>query len=119
MLWRDPRPAELDNAKSRTNGGPHRPIRQLDEVQKALTVQDAYRLLVGSRQNGRMKVRRHTIRECERMQGFPDGWTAKVDEKIGFKLLGNAVTTNVVTFVGEAISKLLHESKKIRTNQRP
>lgn len=104
--WREPRPAELDNAKSRANGGPHRPIRHLDEVQKALTVQDAYRLLVGSKRNGKIKVRRHTITECERLQGFPDGWTSAVDQKLGFKLLGNAVTTNVVAFVGESILNL-------------
>lgn len=112
--WRDPLPAELDNAKSRSNGGPHRPIRDLDDVQKALTVQDAYRLLIGSSRAGKVKVRRHTITECERLQGFPDGWTAAVDAKSGFKLLGNAVTTHVVAFVGESIRK--HLAKKTNSN---
>lgn len=112
--WRDPRPAELDNAKSRSNGGPHRPIRNLDEVQKALTVQDAYRLLVGMKRNGKTKVRRHTIKECERLQGFPDGWTKAVDEKLGFKLLGNAVTTNVVKYVGECIIKRCKKPLRVR-----
>lgn len=109
MPWRDPRPAELDNAKSRSNGGPHRPIRLVTETQKALTVQDAYRLLIGCKRNGKLKVRRHTITECERLQGFPDGWTKAVDEKSRFKLLGNAVTVGVVSFVGSAISKFLHK----------
>ena len=75
------------------------------DVQKALTVQDAYRLLVGVKKNGNVRVRRHTIVECERLQGFPDGWTDAVVEKSGFKLLGNAVTTNVVQFVAAAILK--------------
>jgi site-specific DNA-cytosine methylase len=97
--WRSPKKAELDNSKSRGNGGPHRPIRFRNEVQKALTVQDAYRLLVGQNRNGVLQVRRHTIKECERLQGFPDGWTESVPESIGFKLLGNAVTTTVVQYV--------------------
>jgi hypothetical protein len=80
-------------------------------VQKALTVQDSYRLLVGAKLNGKMKVRRHTITECERLQGFPAGWTKAVDEKLGFKLLGNAVTTNVVAFVGDALCKFFKKKK--------
>lgn len=80
-------------------------------MQKALTVQDAYRLLVGLRRNGKVKVRRHTITECERLQGFPDGWTKAVDQKSGFKLLGNAVTTNVVAFVGESVKGIFSRKK--------
>lgn len=52
------------------------------------------------------KVRRLTPVECERLQGFPDGWTA-VDEKTAdshrYKQMGNAVTVNVLTWVGSRI----------------
>lgn len=49
--------------------------------------------------------RRLTPVECERLQGFPDGWTAtgKDGEQISdtqrYKCLGNAVTTNVITAI--------------------
>ncbi|GAG77737.1 unnamed protein product, partial [marine sediment metagenome] len=53
-----------------------------------------------------MKIRRLTPTECERLQGFPDGWTEKGRDESGeeiiisdtqrYKCLGNAVTTNVV-----------------------
>lgn len=39
--------------------------------------------------------RRLTITECERLQGFPDGWTVGSDTQ-RFKQCGNAVTVNVV-----------------------
>jgi len=51
------------------------------------------------------KIRRLTPKECERLQGFPDDWTkfGKDGEKISdtqrYKMLGNAVTTNVITHI--------------------
>jgi len=51
------------------------------------------------------KIRRLTPKECERLQGFPDNWTALGvgDEPISdtqrYKMCGNAVTTNVVEAV--------------------
>ncbi len=52
------------------------------------------------------RIRRLTPTECERLQGFPDGWTEKgIDNKGNcvtisdtqrYKTLGNAVTTNVI-----------------------
>ena len=48
-----------------------------------------------------MKIRRLTPTECERLQGFPDGWTEGVSDTQRYKCLGNAVTTNVVTEIGK------------------
>ena len=45
---------------------------------------------------GDMKIRRLTPKECERLQGFPDGWTEGVSDTQRYKTLGNAVTVNVV-----------------------
>lgn len=54
-------------------------------------------------------IRRLTPTECERLQGFPDGWTAKgaiygdgvgasveISDTQRYKTLGNAVTVNVI-----------------------
>lgn len=42
------------------------------------------------------RIRRLTPLECERLQGFPDGWTEGVSDTQRYKMLGNAVTVNVV-----------------------
>lgn len=47
------------------------------------------------------RIRRLTPLECERLQGFPDNWTAEgingpISDTQRYKVLGNAVTTNVV-----------------------
>ena len=41
-------------------------------------------------------LRRLTPTECERLQGFPDGWTEGVSDTQRYKQCGNAVTTNVI-----------------------
>jgi len=51
-------------------------------------------------------IRRLTPVECERLQGFPDGWTEGVSETQRYKQLGNAVTVNVV----ETILRRLREN---------
>lgn len=43
-----------------------------------------------------MRIRRLTPTECERLQGFPDGWTEGVSDSQRYKCLGNAVTVNVI-----------------------
>jgi len=49
------------------------------------------------------KIRRLTPTECERLQGFPDGWTTGLSDTQRYKTLGNAMTVNVV---GEIIKKI-------------
>lgn len=44
-------------------------------------------------------IRRLTPIECERLQGFPDNWTAGASDTARYKCLGNAVTVNVVSEV--------------------
>jgi DNA (cytosine-5)-methyltransferase 1 len=48
---------------------------------------------------GQQQVRRLTPRECERLQGFPDDWTAGQADSHRYKQLGNAVTVNVAHYV--------------------
>jgi len=49
----------------------------------------------------RGSVRRLTPIECECLQGFPNGWTGGVSDTQRYKMLGNAVTTNVVRAIME------------------
>ena len=49
------------------------------------------------------RVRRLTPRECERLQGFPDDWTGCGSDSARYKQMGNAVTTNVVAWIGKRI----------------
>lgn len=49
------------------------------------------------------KIRRLTPMECERLQGFPDGWTEGVSDTQRYKTLGNAVTVNVVREIAKKI----------------
>lgn len=49
-------------------------------------------------------IRRLTPRECERLQGFPDGWTEGVSDSQRYKTIGNAVTVNVVCVIIKAMT---------------
>ncbi|GAI13874.1 unnamed protein product [marine sediment metagenome] len=64
------------------------------------------------------RIRRLTPTECERLQGFPDGWTewgidrdgkkVRVSDTQRYKVLGNAVSVPVITFLGNLILRSLH-----------
>lgn len=49
--------------------------------------------------------RRLTPTECERLQGFPDGWTDVDGMKDGprYRMIGNAVTVPVIEWIGNRI----------------
>jgi len=55
-------------------------------------------------------IRRLTPIECERLQGFPNNWTLAEDnsDTQRYKMIGNAVTVDVVKAVGERIIKTLY-----------
>jgi site-specific DNA-cytosine methylase len=44
-------------------------------------------------------VRRLTPVECERLQGFPDDWTAGQSDSTRYKQMGNAVAVPVVEWI--------------------
>ena len=52
-------------------------------------------------------IRRLTPTECERLQGFPDGWTDGQSDTQRYKQLGNAVSVPVV----KAVMERLYETK--------
>lgn len=68
---------------------------------------------VGSRVRHGSIVRRLTPTECERLQGFPDGWTAAGVDESGttvqmadsprYRMMGNAVTVNVAQWIARNV----------------
>ncbi len=49
-------------------------------------------------------IRRLTPLECERLQGFPDGWTDGQSDSARYKQLGNAVAVPVVEWICKRIA---------------
>lgn len=59
---------------------------------------------------GYRRIRRLTPIECERLQRFPDNWTQygitdKISDTQRYKMLGNAVTVNVIKAIAGKIGK--------------
>jgi DNA (cytosine-5)-methyltransferase 1 len=52
-----------------------------------------------------LTVRRLTPTECERLQGFPDGWTDGQSDAPRYKQMGNAVAVPVVEWIINRIIK--------------
>lgn len=64
--------------------------------------QDTTRIQVASQ-----GVRRLTPVECERLQGFPDQWTAldgKAPDSRRYAAMGDAVTVNVARWIGQRLA---------------
>ena len=74
-------------------------------------------VVVEQREGGWFRLRKLTPLECERLQGFPDGWTAlglteegelvNLSDHRRYALLGNAVTVPVAEFLGKKILEKL------------
>jgi DNA (cytosine-5)-methyltransferase 1 len=69
-------------------------------------------------------VRRLTPTECERLQGFPDGYTAikwrytpieKCPDGPRYKVLGNSMAVPVMRWIGERIQKVEEKTKRTIT----
>jgi len=58
---------------------------------------------VGAVHSAGFGVRRLTPAECERLQGFPDNWTAGQSDTKRYKQLGNAVCVPVIEWLGRRI----------------
>ena len=50
-----------------------------------------------------MRIRRLTPLECERLMGYPDGWTEGLSDTQRYKTLGNGVVSNVVQIIVEKL----------------
>lgn len=51
-------------------------------------------------------VRRLTPKECTRLQGFPDDWTAGQSDTARYRMMGNAVSVPVTEWIGRRIVKV-------------
>ena len=80
------------------------------EQQLEVRTDDVSNTLTGVEKDNRVisksNIRRLTPTECERLQGFPDGWTEGQSDTQRYKQLGNAVTVNVVQAVAERIGEI-------------
>ena len=56
-------------------------------------------------------VRRLTPLECNRLQGFPNGWTEGYSDSTQYKMMGNAVTVNVARWIAERIKLVTSPNK--------
>lgn len=88
-----------DRANKKQNG---RQIKPAGEPTHTLTATDKHGVMVDG------IIRRLTPVECERLQAFPDNWTADgingpISDTQRYKMCGNAVTTNVIQAVFERI----------------
>ena len=87
------------------------PLKFLERNQRSIEGDYAY--TVDSMNTGGvmvdMRIRRLTPTECERLQGFPDGWTAEgingsISDTRRYKVLGNALTVNVAEAIIERLT---------------
>lgn len=89
-----------DRIVKRQNG---RRMKENGEPSFTLTAQDRHGIYDGK------SVRKLTPLECERLQGFPDGWIEygadgrKMSDHARYKALGNAVTVNFPRMIGEKL----------------
>jgi len=89
-----------DRLEKRQNG---RRFKTNNEPSFTITAQDKHGVYNGK------TIRRITPLECERLQGFPDDWTRRdcdnniVADTSRYKALGNAVTVNVIEYIGRNI----------------
>ena len=60
-------------------------------------------------------VRRLTPMECERLQGFPDGWAESLSDAQRYKALGNAVTVNVAEWIAKRLIKEMENDDQAGT----
>jgi site-specific DNA-cytosine methylase len=76
-----------------------------DEPMFSLTSTDKHAIANG------MQVRRLIPVECERLQGFPDGWTEGQADTQRYKQIGNAVAVPVVEWI---VKQLVDYDKQTR-----
>lgn len=65
--------------------------------------------------DGEAAVRRLTPLECERLQGFPDGWTAGEPDSPRYRMLGNAVAVPVIEWIAK---RLVEVDERVESRQR-
>jgi len=75
-----------------------RQFKEAGDPSFSLTTNDPHGIFDGK------KIRRLTPLECERLQGFPDGWTKGISDTQRYRCCGNAVTVPVVQYIMERLT---------------
>lgn len=89
-------------------GGRHAPIHP--QAPKMIQVEPNKRIFEPGKEN---LYRRLTIRECARIQGFPDDFKFYYNDlATGYKMIGNAVPVNLAYAIGSAIKTALNTIEK-------
>ncbi len=90
-------------------GGRHAPIHP--QAPKMLFIEQNKRIFVPGKEH---LYRRLSIRECARVQTFPDSFIFKYDYLAdGYKMIGNAVPVNLAKAVAEAVKQTLASHNSI------
>ncbi len=78
------------------------------EPQNTLTKAHSHAVFVSAPKAQSAMVRRLTPLECERLQGFPDNYSAipSATDSKRYAALGNSMTVNVMKWIGERIDKV-------------
>ena len=58
------------------------------------------------------RLRTLTPIECERLNGFPDDWTAGMPERLRYFTMGNALVVPLVKAMGKRISALAEDERR-------
>ncbi|SNX61269.1 C-5 cytosine-specific DNA methylase [Nitrosomonas ureae] len=80
----------------------HEVNEHFSQIFNAIIVPHSNRAKVSNHVNA---IRRLTPIECERLQGFPDGWTYGISDSQRYQCCGNAVTVNVIRDIAERLLK--------------
>ena len=77
-------------------------------TQSARQAKDATDLVVESDRQNAQLIRRLTPLECERLQGFPDGWTniPGASDSARYRALGNSVAIPCVEFIMKSLNEV-------------
>ena len=77
-------------------------------MQSARQAKDATDLVVESDRQYAQLIRRLTPLECERLQGFPDGWTniPGASDSARYRALGNSVAIPCVEFIMKSLREV-------------
>ena len=78
-------------------------------TQSARPAKDATDLVVESDRQYAQLIRRLTPLECERLQGFPDGWTniPGASDSARYRALGNSVAIPCVEFIMKSLNEVV------------
>jgi len=72
--------------------------------------------LISVKQHAETIVRRLTEMECERLQGFPDGWTEGQSAAARYRQLGNSVAVPCVEWIAQRLAQFHKEGNTSGSN---